>query len=81
MNRVVATIALREGTTDSKVFDEIFVERAYESCLAALPGDLGRVTLIDLGANIGLSALYIARELGARALEVGRDHCRGTRPG
>ncbi len=70
VNRVVTTIVLRPGTTDSKVFDEIFVERAYEACLAALPDDLGRVTLIDLGANIGLSALYIARELGARALEI-----------
>jgi FkbM family methyltransferase len=58
-----ASIALRKGTTDSKVFDEIFVERAYGPCLAALPADLGRVTVIDLGANIGLSALFLARAL------------------
>jgi len=64
------SVALRRGTTDSKVFDEIFVERAYGPCVAALPENLGRVTLIDLGANIGLSALFLARELGARALEV-----------
>ena len=56
---------LRKGTTDFKVFDEIFVERAYAPCVAALPRNLGRVALIDLGANIGLSALYIAYELGA----------------
>ncbi len=63
VNGFVTTIALRQGTTDSKVFDEIFVERAYESCLAALPDNLGRVTLIDLGANIGLSAVYFAGAL------------------
>jgi len=57
------SVALRKGTTDPKVFDEIFVERAYGSCLAALPADLGRVTVIDLGANIGLSALFLARAL------------------
>jgi FkbM family methyltransferase len=64
------SVAIRKGTTDSKVFDEIFVERVYAPCLAALPDHLGQVTLIDLGANIGLSALYIAQELGARALGV-----------
>ena len=64
------SVALRRGTTDFKVFDEIFVERAYAPCVAGLPADLGPVTLIDLGANIGLSVLYIAQELGARALEV-----------
>jgi FkbM family methyltransferase len=57
------SIALRRGTTDFKVFDEIFVERAYEPCVAALPDNLGRVTLIDLGANIGLSVLFLVRAL------------------
>lgn len=66
------SIALRIGTTDSKVFDEIFIERAYARFIAVLPDHLGRVTLIDLGANIGLSALYIAKELEARALEIGQ---------
>jgi FkbM family methyltransferase len=63
VNGVVTTIVLRQKTTDSKVFDEIFVEKAYSPCLAALPDDLGRVTLIDLGANIGLSAVYFSRVL------------------
>ena len=58
-----ASVALRQGTTDPKVFDEIFVERAYGSCVAALPKNLGPVALIDLGANIGLSALFFARAL------------------
>jgi FkbM family methyltransferase len=59
-------VVLRRGTTDFKVFDEIFVERAYAPCVAGLPANLGRVTLIDLGANIGLSVLFLTR-----ALEVG----------
>ena len=70
MNHVAATIVLRRDTTDFKVFDEIFVEQVYAPCVARLPDDLGPVALIDLGANIGLSVLYIARELGARGLEV-----------
>jgi FkbM family methyltransferase len=57
------SVALRNGTTDSKVFDEIFVERAYAPCVAALPDNLGRVALIDLGANIGLSVVYLVRTL------------------
>jgi FkbM family methyltransferase len=58
-----ASVVLRKGTTDGKVFDEIFIERVYAPGLAALPRDLGPVTLIDLGAYTGLSALFIAREL------------------
>jgi FkbM family methyltransferase len=57
------SVALRKGTTDFKVFDEIFVERAYAPCVAGLPTNLGPVTLIDLGANIGLSVLSLTRAL------------------
>lgn len=57
------SVALRRGTTDFKVFDEIFVEQAYAPSIAGMPADLGPVTLIDLGANIGLSALYFTRKL------------------
>ena len=57
------SVALRQGTTDYKVFDEIFVERVYGPCIAALPENLGPIGLIDLGANIGLSALFLARAL------------------
>jgi FkbM family methyltransferase len=63
VNRVVTTIALRRGTTDSKVFDEIFLERVYARCLAALPHPLGPVSVIDLGANIGLSVLFLTQAL------------------
>ena len=62
-NHVATTIALRTGTTDSKVFDEIFLEQVYAPCVAGLPANLGPVTLIDLGANIGLSALSLSRAL------------------
>jgi hypothetical protein len=63
-----AAVVLRSGTTDHKVFDEIFVERVYQAGLAALRlnqlgEDLGPITLIDLGAYTGLSALFLAREL------------------
>ena len=57
------SVALRRATTDFKVFDEIFVEQAYAPSIAGLPANLGPVTLIDLGANIGLSALYFTRKL------------------
>ena len=74
-----ASVSLRNGSTDFKVFDEIFVERAYAPCLAGLPASLGRVTLIDLGANIGLSVLFIARALdvaGIIAVEPDPDNFR-----
>lgn len=58
-----ASIALRKGTTDFKVFDEIFIEQAYAPGVAGLPDNLGPVTLIDLGANIGLSVLFLSRAL------------------
>jgi hypothetical protein len=48
-------VALRRDTTDAKAFDEIFIERVYASGLAALPGNLRHITLIDLGAYTGLA--------------------------
>jgi FkbM family methyltransferase len=63
-----ASVALRKGTTDGKVFDEIFVERVYAPALAALPDNLGHVTLIDLGAYMGLSAVFLARGLAVNGM-------------
>jgi len=57
------SVSLRRGTTDFKVFDEIFLEQAYAPCVAGLPANLGPLALIDLGANIGLSALSLSRAL------------------
>ena len=74
-----ASVALRQGTTDFKVFDEIFLAQAYAPCVDALPPDIGSVTLIDLGANIGLSALFLTRKLDVKeiiAVEPDRDNFR-----
>src|SRR5271165_5124285 len=49
------SIRLREGSTDSKVFEEIFIDRAYAPCLGALVREAPAHLLIDLGANVGLS--------------------------
>jgi len=57
------SVALRKATTDFKVFDEVFVEQAYAWCIAALPENPGPVALVDLGANIGLSVLFLTRAL------------------
>ncbi len=73
------SVELRPGTSDPKVFDEIFVEQAYAPCVALLPANLGPVTLIDLGANIGLSALFLTRALdvvGIIAVEPDPDNFR-----
>ncbi|HEY4365216.1 MAG TPA: FkbM family methyltransferase [Bryobacteraceae bacterium] len=58
-----ASVALRTGTTDAKVFDEIFIEQVYAPCVDALAGDPAPLTLLDLGAYTGLSALFFARQL------------------
>lgn len=59
------SVVLRQGTTDPQVFDEIFIEQAYAPGVAGLPDHLRRVALMDLGANVGLSALYLTRALDA----------------
>jgi FkbM family methyltransferase len=66
------SVALRRGTTDAKVFDEIFIERVYASGLAALPDNPRHITLIDLGAYTGLSALFFAREFAVLGIIVDR---------
>ena len=61
------SIVLREDATDRKVFEEIFLDRTYlhlaKSIAAAQPA-----VLIDLGANIGLSAIALARALRPKAI-------------
>jgi FkbM family methyltransferase len=56
------SVALRENSTDGKVFEEIFIEKTYAPHVQAIPRK-APVILIDLGANIGLSAIALAREL------------------
>jgi FkbM family methyltransferase len=57
------SIELRENSTDGNVFEEIFIERVYAPHAAAVPPGAGPLVLIDLGANIGLSAIALARQL------------------
>jgi len=61
-----ASIVLREHSTDRKVFDEIFLENTYTGFAASRTADAP--ILIDLGANIGLSAIALARQLRARGI-------------
>ena len=57
-------VSLRGGTTDSKVFDEVFIDRIYAPFADAVPDDRRPSVLVDLGANIGLSALFLDRRFG-----------------
>lgn len=62
------SIELRENSTDWKVFEEIFLDRVYDAHAAAAQSRLTRhgaspTILIDLGANIGLSVIALARAL------------------
>jgi len=51
-------VRLRLGTTDFKVFEEIFVRQVYGRFAALLPEG---GTILDLGANVGLTAVYLCR--------------------
>ena len=51
-----AEVTLRSGTTDLPTFAQIFIRREYHS--PYLPGQAANI--LDLGANIGLSAVYFA---------------------
>ena len=59
-----SVVSLRAGTTDSKVFEEVFVDRIYAPFADAVPLEDGPSVLVDLGANIGLSALFLERRIG-----------------
>jgi FkbM family methyltransferase len=72
-----ARVALRHGTTDVRMFDEIFCAHVYAppaaatARLSALPGP---PRVLDLGANVGLfSADAAARWPGARITAVEPD--------
>jgi len=56
-------VFLRCGSTDRKVFDEVFLEQIYAASLDLLPADGKPTVLVDLGANIGLSTVFIARRM------------------
>lgn len=63
-------VNLRLQTSDIPTFEQIFVDKEYE--IPALPLDIE--TLVDLGANIGLSTLYFASKYpNARILAIEPD--------
>ena len=65
-----ANIELRIGTTDVDTFKQVFVANEYN--IPSLP--LSCKNIIDLGANIGCSAVYFAeRYPGAKILAVEPD--------
>lgn len=58
-----AQVRLRWCSTDTKVFDEVFLEKIYEPLAAAIPAHSRPGVLVDLGANVGLSGLFLERML------------------
>ena len=64
-------IGLRPGTTDFKVLEEVLVQQIYGRFTRLLP--MGG-TILDLGANVGLSAAYLGRaSLESRVIAVEPD--------
>lgn len=51
-------VAVRVNTSDTRVFEQLFVEREYDSPYFPVVAH----SIIDLGANIGLSAVFFARK-------------------
>ena len=55
----VGTCTIRAGTTDHRVFDEVFVRDAYR--LAPGPASPRLGTVVDVGAHIGMFAIRASR--------------------
>ncbi len=62
-----ASVVLRGNTTDEKVFEEVFLEKSYAP-YAKVAREIAPAILIDLGANIGLSVIALARKLQPDAI-------------
>ena len=69
LERQAATVHLREGTADWMTFDQIFIEEDYDLRRLTRIDELKKIyraivssgkapLIVDLGANIGLSAIY-----------------------
>ncbi|MEP7353917.1 MAG: FkbM family methyltransferase [Acidobacteriota bacterium] len=72
-------VHLRNDSTDRKVFDEVFLERIYDGFAEQLSASRSPAVLVDLGANIGLSAIALARKLNLShvvAVEPDRENYR-----
>ena len=57
------TVLLRCASTDRKVFDEVFLDQIYAPAVALLSAPETPTILVDLGANTGLSTIFLARRL------------------
>jgi FkbM family methyltransferase len=57
--RELGTCTIRAGTTDHRVFDEVFIRDAYRLSRGAGAPRLG--TVVDVGAHIGIFAIRAAR--------------------
>jgi FkbM family methyltransferase len=57
-------VFLRTGSTDAKVFEEVFIDGIYAPFADLIPADATPSVLVDLGANIGLSTLFLDRRIG-----------------
>jgi FkbM family methyltransferase len=64
---VILRGVLRENSTDEKVFEEVFMEKVYAPYVEAAR-QIAPIILVDLGANIGLSVIALARKLRPRAI-------------
>ncbi len=55
-----ADVTIRPGTSDMQVFESIFIEEQYSTDL--LSDDFKPGVIIDAGANIGLSTIYLTNQ-------------------
>jgi FkbM family methyltransferase len=62
-----ASVILRGNSTDGKVFEEIFIQKAYAP-YAKAARQIAPAILIDLGANMGLSVIALAGEMRPQAV-------------
>lgn len=66
-NNGVRSISLRENGSDIFTFYEIFIKQVYKRALPLREG----ATVVDLGANIGMTALWLATQApGVRVVAV-----------
>lgn len=74
---VSGAVRIRPGTSDSEVFDQVFIDRQYA---APVPAAFRRWVddpkiIVDAGANVGYSAIYFAETYPqARILAIEPDH-------
>ena len=57
------SIAIRPGTADQRVFDEVFVKREYAIDVATPP-----TVIVDAGAHIGLATVFFAERFHGAAV-------------